>query len=427
MTLTCVLRMHCLLSILAPTSFSSDGEPIARGATDCPSVAPHSSMEIVLDGISSSVASTMATDARAELTLTVWYQLLVSDPFRDVNFNVGLWYGDASGVPTRGAARTLPGATAPPAKEPAAKAAATAVTAAVQSVLSPCLPCLANAERPADASQSAVAAAITRPPAPVAGVRRRAPPPLTVVDNGTTITVTGGGQEGIPAFTYVLTRASGKFTSATYDGQTLFLNGPVPNVYRAPTDNDKGGAAASYDARWRKMGLHTTSLQSIVVSYSQEGTGPVTLAVDGALPTLQPVGQISYTVRATVQVEGTVAFSVAYEVQPSNPDAEVPPLCRFGVTFEVPITVQSVTWFGRGPHEKYARGTALVSAVHLGGTVFDAGGAARRAFVMRGFPATRTATRARASPSTRRRWRTFTSTTSSRRRPATAATSAGSS
>jgi len=304
--------------------------------------------------VAASVASAKASDARAELTLTVWYQLLVSDPFREVNFNVGLWYGDASGVSARGA-RALPAATAPPAKEPAAKAAATAVAAAVQTVLSPCLPCLASADRPAAAAATATAAAITRPPAPAAAVRRRVPP-LTVVDNGTTITVTGGGQEGIPAFTYVLSRATGKFTSATYDGQTLFLNGPAPNVYRAPTDNDKGGAAASYDARWRKMGLHTTSLQSIVAWYSQDGTGPVTLAVDGALPTLQPAGQISYTARATVHADGSVAFTVVYEVYPADPDAEVPPLCRFGVTFEVPTTVQSVTWFGRGPHEKYARG-----------------------------------------------------------------------
>jgi beta-galactosidase len=35
----------------------------------------------------------------------------------------------------------------------------------------------------------------------------------------------------------------------------LPAGGPVPCFWRAPTDNDRGGEAMSYSARWRAAGL----------------------------------------------------------------------------------------------------------------------------------------------------------------------------
>ena len=39
-------------------------------------------------------------------------------------------------------------------------------------------------------------------------------------------------------------------------GTAVLTRGPLPCFWRAPTDNDRGGAGMSYDARWRAAGLH---------------------------------------------------------------------------------------------------------------------------------------------------------------------------
>ena len=68
---------------------------------------------------------------------------------------------------------------------------------------------------------------------------------------------------------------------------------------------------------------------------------------------ISPAGFIRYTAVVVVQPTGPLDLSVAFAVEPNNPNADVPPLCRFGVVFEMPTTVTNVTWYGRGPHEKY--------------------------------------------------------------------------
>jgi hypothetical protein len=236
----------------------SDGEVTASGTQALPSVAPHTSREIVIDGVAGGVADARLRDGQAELSLTITFELVAADRFRAAGFPLGIWYGDASPAERARTRRALPTKV-----NVDAKAAAMAVPTRARSLLADCLPCLGTA----DDEGAVVAAApvsthmaMTTPTAAVPALRRREPA-VVVVDNGATLSISGGGAEGVPSFAYVVSRTLGKFTAGVFGGRTVFLSGPTPNVYRAPTDNDKGGAAASFDARWRQMGLHVATLQ----------------------------------------------------------------------------------------------------------------------------------------------------------------------
>jgi hypothetical protein len=172
--------------------------------------------------------------------------------------------------------------------------------------------------------------------------------------------------------------------------------------------------------------------QNITVGFVQEGAaGPVTVSIVGDLPTIRPLGRIRYTASVRVAPSGALTVNAAFAVEPESDGATVPPLCRFGVVFEVPQTVTEVTWYGRGPHEKYVcphhtRATHLCASPHLYAlrhTRETADTTALRARVSGA--ATRIASRARHWASTARPCPTFSSSTSSRRRRATAATCAG--
>ena len=208
------------------------------------------------------VGQAYARDSMAELSVTVTFELAGNDRFRSAGFPIGIWYGDASP-----AAATTSKAVVRAVGKPTAAAAAPEVHSTLRSVISGCLPCLVDTDgervcAPASSSSSSSSAVVLAGKG-VGGAEpmRRRVPPLVVIDNGATLTLSGGGSEGVPAFSYVVSRTLGKFTAAVYGSRTLFISGPTPNVYRAPTDNDKGGAAASYNARWVQLGLHVATLQ----------------------------------------------------------------------------------------------------------------------------------------------------------------------
>ena len=129
----------------------------------------------------------------------------------------------------------------------------------------------------------------------------------------------------------------------------LDVDGPWLELWRAPTDNDRGIANDSADrrsseSRWRERGLDR--LVHRVVSVDPQG--PVVRVRVGAANSARTV---DVTYRWTVTDE--VALQV--EVVPSPDwDCTWP---RVGVRFELPPRLRHATWFGTGPHESYPDST----------------------------------------------------------------------
>jgi beta-galactosidase len=124
----------------------------------------------------------------------------------------------------------------------------------------------------------------------------------------------------------------------------LRVEGPRVDLWRAPTDNDRGHHGEALEPLWRRVGLDR--LQHRVDEVAVE---------DDAL-----------VVRARVAPAGTdlgVSASYRWSAVPGGlrlevgvvPEGDWPcPLPRVGLRMAVPARLRRVEWFGRGPGEAYA-------------------------------------------------------------------------
>jgi beta-galactosidase len=177
-------------------------------------------------------------------------------------------------------------------------------------------------------------------------------PPLKLNQNGDAVQITGKN------FTATFSRWAGTLTSLVYDGHEMLATnrppeggttnvaGPVLQVWRAPTDNDKG--FGNWLARdWREAGL--TNLVRRVDSFevSQPKPGEVRI---GTTATSTATGG-AFAHRAIWTIHGDGALDMDNEFKPTG---DLPPLPRIGVVMRVASSFEYFRWYGRGPWENYA-------------------------------------------------------------------------
>jgi beta-galactosidase/beta-glucuronidase len=193
------------------------------------------------------------------------------------------------------------------------------------------------------------------PEAPI--VRLADMPGLGVEEAGERITVQG------PGFRLVFDARSGTLCSWGYRGRELVRQGPLLNVWRAPTDNDAslwGDQTAAL--RWRHAGLdrlrhHVSGVQ-----------------VRHSLPQVVQIG-VHSSIRAPDRGDG-FECETTYAIYASGdvlieahvlPGGKLPPLPRIGLAMQLPGGYETLTWYGRGPHETYAdRKTGAQVGVYSG-------------------------------------------------------------
>jgi beta-galactosidase/beta-glucuronidase len=165
-------------------------------------------------------------------------------------------------------------------------------------------------------------------------------PALVVEEAEETVTVRGED------FRLQLDKSRGTLTSLTAGETELLAQGPTPNLWRAPTDNDEGGQERSFGHRWRKTGLDAIRFEAKGVDVERISPQIVRLVVraDVAART----GGFEY--RATYTVHGSGDILLENEFTPYG---ALPPLPRIGVTMKLPAEFNRLEWFGRGPHESY--------------------------------------------------------------------------
>jgi beta-galactosidase len=151
----------------------------------------------------------------------------------------------------------------------------------------------------------------------------------------------------------VFDRVQGTIGSYSYEGVTLIERGPIPDFWRAMTDNDLGawkavmGSARRDPARditiWRHAG-EAWSVRSVTARRIDTGTAEVKVDAD------LPLAGAKYTMTYTINGRGEIEVDAAY-TPGAAPLAMMP---RFGMQLVVSPGFEHIAWLGRGPAETYS-------------------------------------------------------------------------
>lgn len=234
-----------------------------------------------------------------------------------------------------------------------------------------------------------------------------------------------GYRFGNDRFSILFNKSTGLLEDYRSGGELLFQQGPAPNLWRAPTDNDRGASfnplAASHGAYWREIGLDR--LRNTVRDYSIEeiDAEEVQINIKGALES----DRISFPYETAYTIFGNGLIKVDQHLQIPNhfsgPGKMVfwggligallflglliliwkkvqrkwvaallsllpgllllvslgaagygvknyftrQPLAKIGVQMQLPGAGQRMTWYGRGPFENYPdRKTAAFMGIY---------------------------------------------------------------
>jgi beta-galactosidase len=187
-----------------------------------------------------------------------------------------------------------------------------------------------------------------RPPAPPTASDVPAPSnPLWIAEDGHVARITGR------EFALVFDKLNGVLTSYSYRGVKLLDRGPLPDFWRAPTDNDSGawkslGTAARADPAldilaWRTAGPGW-KVTDVQVRRVDDTAAAIT--VSAALPRVGGTYTMTYDIRGT----GEVVVHANYRPGP-GPVAMMP---RFGLELVATPGLENIAWYGRGPAETYS-------------------------------------------------------------------------
>ncbi len=137
------------------------------------------------------------------------------------------------------------------------------------------------------------------------------------------------------------------------------LEGPRLDLWRAPTDNDRGGGHSSNERAWRTAGLHRVQHRVAAV---EVGTHSVTVRTRVAPPAWGFGLLASYRWTATGD-----RLRLQVDVEP---DGEWPcTVPRLGLRLALPGALDAVSWFGCGPGEAYADSRQAVRVGRFSSTV----------------------------------------------------------
>ena len=160
--------------------------------------------------------------------------------------------------------------------------------------------------------------------------------PLTVQESASAYTIEGTG------FAVTIDRKSGEITSFKSGALELLEQGPIPNYFRAPVDNDRG-ASSLYDQMtpWRNAGTGRTV--SSVTCTTDKDSHMATVAVSGQLP----VGTSRFSMTYYIYGDGTV--QVDSTLIPEGIGDNIIPVV--GTMLRLPKEFSNVTWYGKGPFD----------------------------------------------------------------------------
>jgi len=182
-------------------------------------------------------------------------------------------------------------------------------------------------------------------------------PELVVEETADAIKVTGTD------FSVSFDTRSGELTSWTADGRTVLEKGPVPNLWRAMTDNDYGYMRNLKSGNWVEAG-DRRRLDSFEVKTLEDSSVRMSVAYDLLGSKEQKIADFDLVY--TIAPDGAIDVAVSF----FRGKARGLPM-RVGLTMELDGAFSDLEYFGRGPFENYSdrKGAAFVG--HYNSTVAD--------------------------------------------------------
>lgn len=152
------------------------------------------------------------------------------------------------------------------------------------------------------------------------------------------------------SFDVLFSGLSGGLVSYRYAGKEMIESIPMPNFWRAPTDNDKGNLMPQRYAQWKTASLYATHRRENAFEDTNsnivEKEDEVSITYTYYLPTIPASScEVTYTVYA----DGTIRTKLSY--QPVQGIIDMP---EFGMMMKLSADYENLCWYGMGPQETYA-------------------------------------------------------------------------
>ncbi|MDR1859688.1 MAG: DUF4981 domain-containing protein [Bacteroidales bacterium] len=196
---------------------------------------------------------------------------------------------------------------------------------------------------------------------PATKVNLAALPKITETADDDKLTVKGDG------FTVVFDTKNGVISSLEIGNNQTLLAGPVPNFWRAPTDNDLGNNLHRRSAIWENAGKNRILTGSSIeqLSAADQKTAKVEFNFDLNSNKGDKIGEFKsvYTVYGSGDIVVANDFRMIGDKLP-----EIPLL---GMNLEMPRTFDRLTWLGRGPQESYMDRKTAAFVGKYSGTVAE--------------------------------------------------------
>jgi beta-galactosidase len=143
-------------------------------------------------------------------------------------------------------------------------------------------------------------------------------------------------------FKITFNKISGQMTSWIFKGTEIIKEGPIPNFWRAPNDNDYGNDMPKRCGVWREAGKNRkiTNLDVIKIN-SQRIQIKMAFSI--------PAGRTKFHTTYTIFSSGDILIDNWFEPG----DRDLPELPRMGLTMILPKKFKTISWYGRGPFENY--------------------------------------------------------------------------
>lgn len=142
-------------------------------------------------------------------------------------------------------------------------------------------------------------------------------------------------------FNVTIDRVTGVIESYVYKNTELICSGPVPNFWRAPTDNDFGNDMPVRQGIWKNAGKNRIPEK---FEWRQDSDRDVHFEIIYGLPG-------NSKLFCDYLITGNGDITITNRFVPGRVD--LPDLPRFGMNLTIPKEFENMSWFGKGPHETY--------------------------------------------------------------------------
>jgi beta-galactosidase len=142
-------------------------------------------------------------------------------------------------------------------------------------------------------------------------------------------------------FSVEFSRNTGLVSSYKLQDLELLSEGPKPNFWRAPIDNDLGNDMPTRLNAWKKASL----TQTLISLEYRKNNEEITVITKYNLADLDLEYDLLYTINGFGKIEVTGSLDTK--------NLSLPELPRFGFTLKLPDSFDQLSWYGRGPHENY--------------------------------------------------------------------------